>query len=253
MDPVHTYFNELEIYKDNTFTTNTSQENEVENVLFNTDKEYAVTGMIIKPDIVDSELVKIENTKELDRISIEIQELVKSYKDPDLRPAFSKKMRIWPTKNKTILFQYNYKQLQLQQNFLVYDYYQNLKKFGFTWEHKILGIKYGIRISNPGNRKIKKQLTMRSDTRKKLCLDSSRVWNMSNAWPANKAIKFRYSYLIGYLEGRRVMESMLGITESSFYFKSMSIPTKMDIEEDIRDISIEVHMTHPYRNFFFII
>ena len=46
---------------------------------------------------------------------------------------------------------------------------------------------------------------MRSDTRKKLCLDSSRVWNMSNAWAANKAIKFRYSYLIGYLEGRRVM------------------------------------------------
>ena len=43
---------------------------------------------------------------------------------------------------------------------------------------------------------------------------------------------------------------MLGITESSFYFKSMSIPTKMDIEEDIRDISIEVNMTHPYRNFF---
>ena len=94
MDPVYTYFNELEIYKDNTFTINASQENEVENVLFNRDKEYAVTGMIITPDIVDSELVKIENTKELDRISIEIQELVKSYKDPDLRPAFSKKMRI---------------------------------------------------------------------------------------------------------------------------------------------------------------
>ena len=94
MDPVYTYFNELEIYKDNTFTINASQENEVENVLFNRDKEYAVTGMIIKPDIVDSELVKIENTKELDRISIEIQELVKSYKDPDLRSTFCKKIRI---------------------------------------------------------------------------------------------------------------------------------------------------------------
>ena len=94
MDPVHIFFNELEIYKDNTFITNASQENEVENVLFNTDKEYAVTGMIIKPDIVDSELVKIENTKELGRISIEIQELVKSYKDPDLRSTFCKKIRI---------------------------------------------------------------------------------------------------------------------------------------------------------------
>ena len=131
MDPVHIFFNELEIYKDNTFITNASQENEVENVLFNTDKEYAVTGMIIKPDIVDSELVKIENTKELDRISIEIQELVKSYKNPDLRSTFCNKIRIWPTKNKTILFQYNYKQLSLQQNFLVYDYYEHLKKIWF--------------------------------------------------------------------------------------------------------------------------
>ena len=73
MDPVHIFFNKLEIDKDNTFTVNISKENEVENVLFNTDKEDAVTGMIIKPDIVDSELVKIENTKELDRISKEIR------------------------------------------------------------------------------------------------------------------------------------------------------------------------------------
>ena len=57
MDLVHIFFNELEIDKDNTFTANVSQENKVENVLFNTDKEYAVTGMIIKADIVDSELV----------------------------------------------------------------------------------------------------------------------------------------------------------------------------------------------------
>ena len=50
--------------------------------MFKRDKEYAVTGMVIKPDITDSELVKIENTK--DKISKEIQELIKSYKDPDL-------------------------------------------------------------------------------------------------------------------------------------------------------------------------
>ena len=84
MDPVHIFFKELEINQDNTFTANISQENEVENVVFNTDKEYAVTGMVIKPDITDPELVKIENTKELDKISKEIQELIKNYKDPDL-------------------------------------------------------------------------------------------------------------------------------------------------------------------------
>ena len=49
---------------------------------------------------------------------------------------------------------------------------------------------------------------MKSDTRKKLCLDSIRVWNMSNAWPPNKAINFRYSYLTGYLEDTRIIESM---------------------------------------------
>ena len=46
--------------------------------------------------------------------------------------------------------------------------YGHLKTFGFTWEHKILGIKYGIRINNSDNKKIKKQLTWKSDTRKKL-------------------------------------------------------------------------------------
>ena len=89
MDPVHIFFKELEIDQDNTFTANVSQENGVENVIFNTDKEYAVTGMVTKPDIVDSELVKIENTKELDRISKEIQELIINYKDPDLTLSIS--------------------------------------------------------------------------------------------------------------------------------------------------------------------
>ena len=84
MDPIHIFFKELEINQDNTLTAIVSQENEVENVVVNTDTEYAVTGMVIKPDIADSELVKIENNKELDRIRKEIQELIKSYKDSDL-------------------------------------------------------------------------------------------------------------------------------------------------------------------------
>ena len=87
MDPVHTFYNELEIDKDNIFTVNISQENEVENVLFG--KEYAVTGMAIKPEIVDSELVKVKNTKELDRNSKEIQEIIKIYEEPDLTLSIS--------------------------------------------------------------------------------------------------------------------------------------------------------------------
>ena len=84
MDPIHIFFKELEINQDNTLTAIVSQENEVENVVINTDTEYAVTGMVIKPDIANSELVKIENNKELDRIRKEIQELIKSCKDSDL-------------------------------------------------------------------------------------------------------------------------------------------------------------------------
>ena len=89
MNTIHIFLKELKIDQDNTFTANVSQENKLENVVFNTDTEYAVTGMVIKPDIADSELVKIENTKELDRISKEIQELIKNYKDPDLTLSIS--------------------------------------------------------------------------------------------------------------------------------------------------------------------
>ena len=85
MDPVHIFYQEIEMGKDNTFTANISQENEAENVLFNKDKEYVITGMVIKPDIIDSEVIKIKNTKELDRISEKkIQELIKNYEEPDL-------------------------------------------------------------------------------------------------------------------------------------------------------------------------
>ena len=73
------FFKEREIDQDNTFAANVLQENEIENVIFNTNKEYAVNGMVIKSDFADFELVKIENTKKLDRISKEEQELITSY------------------------------------------------------------------------------------------------------------------------------------------------------------------------------
>ena len=97
MDPVHIFYKEIKIDKDNIFTANISQENEVENVLFNKDKEYVITGMVIKPDIIDSELIKIKSTKELDRISNEIQELIKNYEEPDLT------LSIYNKETKTLL------------------------------------------------------------------------------------------------------------------------------------------------------
>ena len=97
MDPVHIFYNEIKIDKDNIFTANISQENEVENVFFNKDKEYVITGMVIKPDIIDSDLIKIKSTKELDRISKEIQELIKNYEEPDLT------LSIYNKETKTLL------------------------------------------------------------------------------------------------------------------------------------------------------
>ena len=89
MEPMHIFYNELEIDSNNVFTANISQENEVENVLFDKNKEYAVTGMTIKPELVDSELVKVINTKELERISEEILEKIKEYKEPNLNLTIS--------------------------------------------------------------------------------------------------------------------------------------------------------------------
>ena len=88
MDSIHIFYNELEIDKD-VFTSNISLEKNVENVIFDKNKEYTVTGMTIKPEIIDSELVKIKNIKELDRISKEIQEITKNYKEPDLTLSIS--------------------------------------------------------------------------------------------------------------------------------------------------------------------
>ena len=65
MDSIHICFKEREIDLDNTFTANVSQENEVENVVFNTDTEYA------------------------DRISKEIPKKIKNFKDFDLTLTIS--------------------------------------------------------------------------------------------------------------------------------------------------------------------
>ena len=135
MDPVHTFYNELEIDKDNIFTVNISQENEVENVLFG--KEYAVTGMAIKPEIVDSELVKVKNTKELDRISKEIQAITKNYEELNLTLSISN----LETKPVSITFlrknESDLPRIKLtffntttnkNEDFLVYDYYEHFEQ-----------------------------------------------------------------------------------------------------------------------------
>ena len=47
MKLIYIFYNELEIDTNNVFIANISQENEVENVLFDKNKEYTVTGITI--------------------------------------------------------------------------------------------------------------------------------------------------------------------------------------------------------------
>ena len=52
--------------------------------MFNKENEYGVTGLSISSILADEKLLKVENVKEQKRISEEIQELIKNYKEPDL-------------------------------------------------------------------------------------------------------------------------------------------------------------------------
>ena len=84
IDPSYIYFKEIKIDQDNTFTANFSEENEIENVKFNKENEYGITGLTINADLPDKKILKIENEKEQKRISEEIQNFIKEVKEPDL-------------------------------------------------------------------------------------------------------------------------------------------------------------------------
>ena len=84
MDPSYIYFKEIDIDIDKSFTADFSKENEIEEILFNKENEYGVTGLTINSILPDEKLLKIENVKEQKKISDEIQELIKNYKEPDL-------------------------------------------------------------------------------------------------------------------------------------------------------------------------
>ena len=84
MNPSRIYFKETDIDQDQTFTVTFSKENEIENVVFDKDNEYGITGLKINAELPDKKILKIENVKEQNRISSEIQEIIKNYKKSDL-------------------------------------------------------------------------------------------------------------------------------------------------------------------------
>ena len=111
----------------------------------------------------DEKIIKIETVKEQTRISDEIQDLIKNYKEPDLTffishsetntitIPFVKKNESDLPKVKLLYFNTSSKK---NEDFLMCDYVGNLKKFGFEWNHNALGFKSEIKIDG---KKIKKR------------------------------------------------------------------------------------------------
>ena len=84
MDPSYIYFNEIDIDQDNTFTANLSKDKEIEKVVSNKENEYGVSELNSNVDLPDEKIVKLDNKKEQEKISQEIQELIKQNKEPNL-------------------------------------------------------------------------------------------------------------------------------------------------------------------------
>ena len=84
MDPSYIYFKEIKIDQDKTFTTSLSKDNDIEKVAFNKENEYGVTGLNISSVLPDEKILKIENFKEQQKLTQEIQELIKQNKEPNL-------------------------------------------------------------------------------------------------------------------------------------------------------------------------
>ena len=57
MEPIHNFYKELTVAENNIFTADITEKNEVENVRFKISVVYAVTGLLINPDINTSLII----------------------------------------------------------------------------------------------------------------------------------------------------------------------------------------------------
>ena len=134
MNPSHIYFKNIDIDQDQTFTVNFSKENEIENVVFDKDHEYAITGLKINAELPYKKIIKMENVKKQNRISGEMQEIIKSYKEPDLtlfmshtetktiEIPFVKKSKSYLSKIKLTYFNSTTKK---NEDFFIYDFIEH--------------------------------------------------------------------------------------------------------------------------------
>ena len=233
MNPSHIYFKEIDIDVDQTFTVNFSKENEFENAVFDKDNEYAITGLKINAELPDKNILKIENVEEQNRVSSEIQEIIKNYKEPDLTLFMShpetKTIEIpFVKKNESdlpkIKLTYFNSTTTKNEDFFIYDFIEHFKKFGFEWNKDGLGLNYQIKIDPTDAKKIQKKFTLNKLLRKKICTDESRAWNMKTKWRKNDSGKdsSRLSYLISYLYDEQKLKTLLKITGTKHDFTSMT-------------------------------
>ena len=186
MNPVHIYCKEIDMDQNHSFTINFAKENEIENILFDGQNEYAVSRMDIKPVIKDEKIIKIESKKEQKKISKEIQELIKQNKEPNLtfiishpetnsiKIPFVKKNETELPKKKLTFFNTN---TQKNEDFTFYDSVGHLEKFEYEWSKGVF--KYKITIKD---NKIIKKLTLEKQQRIDFNVDESRIFNIT---PAN--------------------------------------------------------------------
>ena len=89
------------------------------------------------------------------------------------------------------------------------------------WANTSLELVYEITIV--GN-KLRKQLTMSKNERKKIVMDESRVWNMKRTWKKNSSAldKRRISFSEGYLFFESRIKNKFNINADSFDFTKVS-------------------------------
>ena len=136
MEPIHIFYKELSTDKNDIFTANLAEKNEVEEVKFKKSRECAVTGLSINQDI-DSDLFVVTDTDRQEAISNLIQKLVKEKKDPDLHlrvyneEAFEKTIPFKKTSESIIPPIKLTIRLQKQEEVEFYNYMLHLEKYGF--------------------------------------------------------------------------------------------------------------------------
>ena len=163
--------------EDNIFSANLTENNKVEQIKFKKSTIYAISELSIDQDTqFNVFLTNVEGKKVLSDILRTYTEEktkfnldLKIYKEIDINVAFQKRIDVLING-----FQYYDTTTQKQETIQFYDYYCHLKKFGFTWEHTPLELKYEITLS-ADEKTLTKKITMGKNTRFKFIVGESRM------------------------------------------------------------------------------